>query len=66
MDKVQGLRDLVRPIITIMITFAYLTIVGMVTWQGKLEATEAIASVGTPFLMILSYHFAKASKKDST
>ncbi len=63
-DKVQSLRDLVRPIMTIMITGAYIGIVGIATWKGSIDGKEALTAIGTPFMMILTYHFAKGSKKD--
>lgn len=77
MDKIQAFRDSVRPILTLMLASSFcLCIMAslgacliMMLKAGKfeLEAVVAlIAIIGTPFGMLMTYHFMKPSKKDST
>lgn len=66
MDKVQEIRNLVRPVLTIMVALGYYGVTFIATWKGMLSGKEAMAAVTAPFLMMMTYHFAKASKKDST
>ncbi len=64
MISVQGVRDLVRPVITISITFAYVGIIAIATWKGSLSGKDTLAAIATPFMMILTYHFSKSSQVD--
>lgn len=64
-DKVQDFRDMVRPILTIMLAASYLIVVNIACWKGGLTGKEAVAAIGTPFMMIMTYHFTKAALKDS-
>lgn len=62
---VQDYRDMVRPILTVLFACSYVGIIGIACWKGGLTGKEAVTAISTPLMMILSYHFAKASKKDS-
>jgi uncharacterized membrane-anchored protein len=76
MDKVQAFRDSVRPILTLLLAtgfvfsvLASLIVLLKVMWSTnnfELEVIVAlIAILGGPFGMMMTYHFMKASKKDS-
>lgn len=64
-DIVQGVRDLVRPVMTILLTLAYIGIIFVAAHDKAISGKEALVAISSPFLMILSYHFAKSSKKDN-
>ena len=76
-DKVQDLRDMVRPVLTLMLASAFIfaalatlcvaLAVMVMTKEFELEILVAIiAIVGNPFSMLMTYHFMKSNKKDST
>ena len=62
---VQDYRDAVRPTLTLLLACAYVGIVGIACWKGGLSGKEAVAAIGTPFMMIMTYHFTKSAQKDS-
>ena len=64
-DSVQDFRDMVRPILTLMLALSYNIIVMIACWKGSLSGKEAVSAIGIPFMMIMTYHFTKASMKDS-
>ena len=64
-DFVQNVRDLIRPILTILLSVSYVAIVGIACWKGGLTGKEAVAAIGTPFMMLMTYHFTKSAQKDS-
>ena len=63
-DTVQCIRDLVRPVLTISIGWAYIAILAMATYRDAISGKEGLTAIGTPLMMVLSYHFAKSSAKD--
>ena len=63
---VQDYRDAIRPTLTLLLATSYVFIVGIACWKGGLSGKEAVAAIGTPFMMMMTYHFAKSAKKDST
>ena len=65
-DSVQNFRDMVRPILTLMLAASYNVVVIVACWKGALTGKEAVAAIGTPFMMIMTYHFTKAAMKDSS
>jgi|24BtaG_2_1085350.scaffolds.fasta_scaffold15134_1 hypothetical protein len=66
MDKVQEIRNLVRPVLTMVVAIGYYGILFIATWNKMITGKEALAAASGPFLMLMTYHFAKASKKDSS
>ena len=64
-DTIQSIRDLVRPVMTILLTLAYIGIIFVAAFQSAITGKEALTAIGTPFMMVLTYHFAKSSKKDT-
>ncbi len=64
MMTVQSIRDLVRPVLTIIVAISYYGVVFIATWKGALTGKESLAAVSGPFLMLMTYHFAKSTKKD--
>ena len=73
-EKVQGIRDLIRPILTLELATGYilailtaLCVALKVMWATNkfdLEVVVAlIAILGTPFMMMMTYHFMKPTKK---
>lgn len=66
MDKVQEVRNLVRPVLTMVVAFGYYGVLGVATYNKLITGKETLAAVTVPFMMMMTYHFAKASKKDSS
>ncbi len=63
-DYIQNLRDSVRPVLTCLMAVSYVVVIIIACWKGALSGKEAVAAIGTPFMMMMSYHFAKSSRKD--
>lgn len=62
----QGLRDLVRPFLTIWFSLTITALLFAGTLLGKLEWDKAVI-IGEGILgHILGYHFGKSSKTDSS
>jgi len=63
---VQDYRDMVRPVLTMIVAISYYVVVIIATWNKMITGKEAVAAVTIPFMMMMTYHFAKATKKDSS
>jgi hypothetical protein len=64
MDKIQAVRDLVRPILTLQISTAYIGLTCFGYYRHDIQLLEAIGLLGTYFGSMITYHFVKSSKKD--
>jgi len=61
---VQDFRNVVRPILTLQISTAYIALDIMGYLRGDIQFLEALGLLGTYFGAILSYHFVKSSQID--
>ncbi len=64
-DKIQCVRDLVRPILTLQISTAYIGLTTFGYYRHDLQLLEAMGLLGTYFGSVMTYHFLKSSAKDT-
>lgn len=61
---VQDFRDMVRPILTLQISTAYIALDFFAYYRKDIGFGDALGLLGTYFGSILTYHFLKSSRVD--
>lgn len=59
--KVQMIRALQRPLLTVLFSLAYVTIITIAMVMGQITGTYAIAAIGGPVLTIVGFLFGERS-----
>ena len=63
--KVQDVRDLMRPFLTIWFSFAFVVIIGVGLYISRMDFDKALLAIDGMLGTIIGYHFGKSAKRDS-
>ena len=63
--KVQDIRDLMRPFLTIWFSVAFVGIISVGLYATKMDFDKALLAIDGILGTVIGYHFGKSAKKDS-
>lgn len=63
-DKIQAIRDLMRPFLTVWFSVSFISFVFYGAYTGSLDYKEAARVVEILTTAVVTYHFTKSTKRD--
>jgi hypothetical protein len=64
-DKIQNLRDAMRPFLTIWFSFTFTSILTYGVISHKMDVKDAMLVIDGILGAVIGYHFGKSTKKDT-